>query len=309
MLLALRPNWWDLWVLEQKVTFDGPNRLIFVHPNVTTLDIKIDIYSDWKEWAQLDSNSRFHPAIRTIGGDPTTGDLLAGDLYFLINGWKLVVDLNTTRISGVLFSDNFDTAYYDANLNPLFPATVSNLVQTVRINSGFDGNIDLGNANIIVNAPTAVEIRQEMDTNSTQLQTIVSTTNAINNTVTASNTTINTINSNLNNVSNSINLLDSNLANVVTDVSVIEQAIAELPNAVIIAEQVRTELTPELAHILTLQNTALTPTQATMMLEMYELLGLDPTKPLIVTNNSRSAGDISQTIATTPTQTTVTRNN
>lgn len=51
----------------------------------------------------------------------------------------------------------------------------------------------------------------------------------------------------------------------------------------------------------------LSSNQHTMLLEMYELLGLDPTKPLVVTNTSRTAGTIDQTIATSPTQTVVTR--
>ena len=52
---------------------------------------------------------------------------------------------------------------------------------------------------------------------------------------------------------------------------------------------------------------SLTPDQETMLLEMYDLLGLDPTKPLVVTQTSRVAGTISQSIASNSTQTTVTR--
>lgn len=51
----------------------------------------------------------------------------------------------------------------------------------------------------------------------------------------------------------------------------------------------------------------LSGTQATMLLELYALMGLDPTKPLIVTDATRSAGTISQTIATSPSETIVTR--
>jgi hypothetical protein len=48
-----------------------------------------------------------------------------------------------------------------------------------------------------------------------------------------------------------------------------------------------------MTHILTLENNpGLTTTQATMLLEMYELLGLDPTKPLVVTKTARTAGTI-----------------
>lgn len=52
----------------------------------------------------------------------------------------------------------------------------------------------------------------------------------------------------------------------------------------------------------------LTPTQATMLLEIYRLYGLDPTVPLVVTDTSKDAGPgIHQDIVCTPTQTTVTR--
>ncbi len=53
---------------------------------------------------------------------------------------------------------------------------------------------------------------------------------------------------------------------------------------------------------------SLSESQATMLLEMYELLGLDPSKPLMVTQNSRTAGTISQTILTDTNSTIVQRN-
>jgi hypothetical protein len=75
-----------------------------------------------------------------------------------------------------------------------------------------------------------------------------------------------------------------------------------------IASGVRTELTPELAAITAMAaNPGLTTAQANMLLEMYELLGLDPTKPLLVTANNRTAGSINQVIVTDASQTLVTR--
>lgn len=55
-----------------------------------------------------------------------------------------------------------------------------------------------------------------------------------------------------------------------------------------IAKAVRAELAPELAQIG--QITGLTPQQATMLLELYQIMGLDPAKPLIVTQVQRTAG-------------------
>ena len=52
---------------------------------------------------------------------------------------------------------------------------------------------------------------------------------------------------------------------------------------------------------------ALTTEQQTMLLEMYNLLGLDPTKPLTVTKTSRSVTGIDQTIVSDADSTVVTR--
>ena len=56
------------------------------------------------------------------------------------------------------------------------------------------------------------------------------------------------------------------------------------------------------------QLNGLTPTQSTMLLELYQIFGLDPTKPLTVTNTSRTAGTISQTIVSDSNSTVLTRN-
>ena len=128
---------WDLWQNYHKVTFDGLNKLIRVNEGVTTLDIKTDVYSDWKEWVSTrDDNAFWLPAIRSIGGDPTVAGQTAGDIYFLINGWKLYIDLTKVAVTGVLFSDDFTTAYYDFNGNAQFPAQVSSLVSGISATSG-----------------------------------------------------------------------------------------------------------------------------------------------------------------------------
>lgn len=125
---------WDYWELRHRVTFDGVNKLILVNDAVTNLSIKIDVYSDWKEWISLRDYAKFLPALRTIGGDPTTAGQRAGDIYFLINGWRLVVDLTRTRVDGSLFSDNFDTPLLDkTTLAPTFSNLVSSLVTTAAI--------------------------------------------------------------------------------------------------------------------------------------------------------------------------------
>lgn len=133
-------NYWDLWKLYHNVTFDGANRIIRVNENVTELNIKEDLYSDWKEWvAAMPDNALWPSAIRTIGGDPTSAGQFAGDIYFLQNGWKLYIDLTKVKVTGALFSDDFDSAYYDYNGNIQFPAQVSSIVNTVSTGGGGSG--------------------------------------------------------------------------------------------------------------------------------------------------------------------------
>jgi len=73
----------------QKVTFDAPNRLILVNPQEISINVKRDIYSNWKEWARTRDNSSWPIAISVIGGDPITSETFIGDTYFLENGWRL----------------------------------------------------------------------------------------------------------------------------------------------------------------------------------------------------------------------------
>jgi hypothetical protein len=80
--------------------------------------------------------------------------------------------------------------------------------------------------------------------------------------------------------------------------AVTQQMITDLPAAI------RTELATELAGI---PSQAATQQQINMIIAMYELMGLDPTKPLTVTKTARTAGAILQSIATSATETVVTR--
>lgn len=143
MFAAANYGFWDLWTLYHKVTFDGENRIIRVNEGVTELDIKSDVYSDWKEWVKsMPDNAAWLPAIRTIGGDNTVAGQRAGDIYFLINNWKLYIDLTKVKVTGVLFSDNFDSAYFDNSGIIQFPAQVASLVTTAETTSNSGGSGD-----------------------------------------------------------------------------------------------------------------------------------------------------------------------
>lgn len=74
-----------------------------------------------------------------------------------------------------------------------------------------------------------------------------------------------------------------------------------------IATAIRTELSSELVHLVSLQN-GLTSGQSTMLLELYRLMGLDPSRPLYVDQTSRSVSpEITQEINNNGIRTIVTR--
>lgn len=149
--------WQEDWLLYHKVVFDGINKQIIVAPSTTTLSVKIDLYSDWKEWSLLRDNAKFLPAMRTIGGDPVGGGLYAGDMYFLMNGWQLVVD-HFVAISGIL--------YHDDGISPFIIQPGGGITSTVS-SLAYAYNTT-GSAT----PPTVQEIRAEIDTNSAQLAAI-----------------------------------------------------------------------------------------------------------------------------------------
>ena len=356
----ITPNYYESYG-TQKVVFDGPNRLIIVAESTTELDIREDVYEAWKEWVRNPdlTNAEYLPAIRGVGGDPISGttDQFVGDLYFLINNWRLAYDPRVVGITGVLFSDDFDTAFYFAEpskydepetLSPVFPAKVSSIVNTYEIAgsadaaaiaaqvwnstaSDYNANGTMGAlqnevANISLAAgATPAEIVAEMDANSTALANITSTTSntntivqnissdvdsinsniiTIDGTVDSINTTVNTIDTNVNDIETTVNSIDTELGLVAGDVTNIENIVTDMNNTV---NEINANVT-NIENILTASGGGLTVQQATQLRELYEVFGLDPSKPLVVTLDARTAGaNISQSIATTASQTTVTR--
>lgn len=108
MNVVFQYNHWEFWLDSdqlgggfgsggffglQKVAFDGPNKIIYVAEGVTELDIKIDVYSAWKEWIlgnQENPNGSVWPeAISAIGGEPLSDVLNVGSTFFLENGWRI----------------------------------------------------------------------------------------------------------------------------------------------------------------------------------------------------------------------------
>ena len=74
---------------NQKVVFDGVNKLIKVVTGVTSLDVQADIYGNWKEWMLVRENAKYSQALTAVGGDPITDTQSVGITYFLENGWRI----------------------------------------------------------------------------------------------------------------------------------------------------------------------------------------------------------------------------
>lgn len=126
----LQRQWQTEWLLYEKVEFDGVNKLVIVHPDTTTLDIRRDVYSAWVRWVQRSPWAI--QAMRVSGGDAIPGGE-TGLTFFMTNGWKLVYNPNVVAVSGVLYSDDYSTAFWSESGSPIYPATVSALVNSAVI--------------------------------------------------------------------------------------------------------------------------------------------------------------------------------
>jgi hypothetical protein len=122
---------WRYWELNQKVTFDGANKLIIIVDGIESIDVKQDFYSDWKEWVLLDDNSKYLPAISCIGGEPTTNGQSIAPTFFLINGWKIRTweGPHVLEVNGNLFSDDGSNPF----VRTLTPQNISISLKTSSI--------------------------------------------------------------------------------------------------------------------------------------------------------------------------------
>jgi hypothetical protein len=144
------------WALAEKVSFNGVTKRITVNAGVTVLDIREDVYSAWVRWIEREDNARFKVAMRVSGFDPIPGGF-TGATYFMTNGWKLEYDANVVAVNGVLYSDDFATPYWSAQDLPIYPATVSSLVNSAVITQNVvTGNLD--------DVPTKEEIASQVRT-------------------------------------------------------------------------------------------------------------------------------------------------
>lgn len=145
-------------------TIDGPTKVITLTAGTTSVSVR-DLWSRWVDWFLTRDNSKYLPAFEFVGGndiDESQGTYIP--IYaFLMNGWKIKPqEANHTLsiIDGILLvnggGDPFNNTIgaYVVRINYQQP------VQAISFSTegGTPGD-----------APTVEEIRQEIDTNSTQL--------------------------------------------------------------------------------------------------------------------------------------------
>lgn len=125
-------------------TFDGPNKLIIgAYTPVSsefTADAAIDLYSDWKEWAVLDDNSKYAQALSTVGGEQIGVGVYTGSYFFLENGWKIrpIEQDHRLIVSGNLYTSD-GTSPFVATLgsyNVLMELRNSSLTQGLSTSGG-----------------------------------------------------------------------------------------------------------------------------------------------------------------------------
>jgi hypothetical protein len=121
-----------------KASFDGIAKIISITESpvdgYVDIDVKIDIYSDWKEWCLLSDNIKYEQALYAVGGDPLPGEKALGTTYFLLNGWKIrpYEGNHTLNINGNLYAEDGSSPYVQtlATYNVMVINSVSSLVDS-----------------------------------------------------------------------------------------------------------------------------------------------------------------------------------
>ena len=158
---------------NQKCVFDGPNKLIRIAEGETTINVKVDIYSNWKEWTEVRDNAKYLQALIALGGDPITDTEFVGSTYFLENGWRIQPYPSDAGYVLTIAGNLYTREAGGAPANPVSGVSVnlvrSNLVDTVVGEAEFTGDSEVSvSANSV--ADIANNVWEEIiDTNKGQI--------------------------------------------------------------------------------------------------------------------------------------------
>lgn len=116
--------------------FDKYGKFIYVSELATVCDLA-DLWSRWEDWMLIEDNTKIKPAMKYSGFDPIPSGF-TGATFFVYNDWRVVINPAVTAITGVLYSEDYDTGYwtYDDIPLPIYPITVSAVVNTVVVEGG-----------------------------------------------------------------------------------------------------------------------------------------------------------------------------
>lgn len=102
--------------MASKVVFSGTTKEIVINNDVTEIDVKIDLYSEWKRWSAEENNLKYLQAFRTFGGDPTITGQFAPSYFFLTNGWRVVANDGLKITVGTnLYTDELESPFIVLN--------------------------------------------------------------------------------------------------------------------------------------------------------------------------------------------------
>jgi len=125
-------------------SFDGPNSLIILS-STSTLDLR-DMWSRYTEWLAISDNSKYLPALTTVGGDDIDAD--AGTripIYlFLQNGWRVrPMESNHTLsvVNGILLVSGGGDPFIDTLGSYRVGIRYSQPVQAISFDTGI-GDLD-----------------------------------------------------------------------------------------------------------------------------------------------------------------------
>ena len=100
-----------------KVTYDTTNKLIICKAGITSLSVRIDIYSDAKEdWLSTPSLNKYRFPMKVIGGMDTAPGEVAPFYCYLYNGWRLRPDEANHTLK---FTDGALLVYEDTTIDPV----------------------------------------------------------------------------------------------------------------------------------------------------------------------------------------------
>jgi hypothetical protein len=124
--------------LAAKVTFDGPNKLVIINSSITEIDVRDDLYSDWKEEVISgvgDDLSKFEPVfVESIGTNDFGGGKFLGAFFIFNNaaGWRIraAEENSEVDIVGNLFPVDPNT--------PMFTTTVGSFNTQIILTRSID---------------------------------------------------------------------------------------------------------------------------------------------------------------------------